>query len=195
MEIKEPAPSYQKKLYSIQEYLEMERGSLEKNEYYKGEIFAMAGASARHNILYSNIFGNLFSALKGRNCRPYGSDMRIHIPENTLFTYPDISIICGDIISSEEDEDTATQPTVIIEILSPSTKNYDRGVKFMLYRAIPALKEYILVDSESIHVEHFAINKDGLWQLKEHNKVAEKIMIESLNIQLLVQDVYEGTKL
>ena len=158
MEIKEPTPSYQKKLYSIQEYLQMEKDSLEKHEYYKGEIFAMAGAGARHNVLYSNIFGNLFSALKGRNCRPYGSDMRIHIPENSLFTYPDISIICGDIISSEEDEDTATQPTVIIEILSPSTKNYDRGEKFMLYRAIPALKEYILVDAESIHVEHFVIN-------------------------------------
>ena len=195
MEIKEPTPSYQKKLYSIPEYLEMEKDSLEKHEYYKGEIFAMAGAGARHNVLYSNIFGNLFSALKGRNCLPYGSNMRIHIPENSLFTYPDISIICGEIILSEEDEDTATLPTVIIEILSPSTKNYDRGVKFMLYRAIPALKEYILVDSESIHIEHFAINKAGLWQLEEHNKLVEKIMIKSLNIQLLVQDVFEGTKL
>ena len=195
MEIKEPAPSYEKKLYSIQEYLEMEKDSLEKHEYYKGEIFAMAGAGARHNIISVNILIALGTALKGKSCRPYGSDMRINIPENSFFTYPDISIICGEIIPSEEDEDTATLPTVIIEILSPSTKNYDRGEKFMLYRAIPALKEYILVDSESIHVEHFAINNAGLWQLEEHNKVVEKIMIESLNIQLLIQDVYEGTKL
>ena len=129
MEVKEPAHSYQKKFYSIQEYLEMEKDSLEKHQYYRGEIFAMAGADSIHNIIFKNTFGNLFIALKGKSCQPFGSDFRIHIPENSLFTYPDISIICGDIINSKEDEDTATQPTVIIEILSPSTKNYDRGEK------------------------------------------------------------------
>jgi Uma2 family endonuclease len=194
MELKEPAPSYQKKFYTVREYLEMEKESLEKHEYYKGEIFAMAGAGNIHNVIFKNTFGNLFIALKGKNCQPYGSDFRIHIPENSLFTYPDISIICGDIINLEEDEETATQPTVIIEILSPATKNYDRGEKFMLYRAIPALKEYILIDSEAIHAEHFAINKEGLWQLKEFNKAEEKIIIETLNVQLLLKEIYEGSK-
>lgn len=195
MELKEPAHSYQKKFYSVQEYLALEKEAFEKHEYYKGEIFAMASASNLHNVVFKNIFGNLFISLKGKYCQPYGSDMRIHIPENSLFTYPDISIICGDFLPSNEDEDSATQPTVIIEILSPSTKNYDRGVKFMLYRAIPALKDYILIDSESIHAEHFTINKEGLWQLKECNKPEEKIIIESLNIELLMKDVYEGSKL
>jgi Uma2 family endonuclease len=195
MEVKEPAHAYQKKVYTTQEYLVMERESLEKHEYYKGEIFAMAGAGNLHNVIFKNTYGNLFIALKGNRCQPYGSDMRVHIPENSLFTYPDISIICGDIITSEEDEDTATQPTVIIEILSSSTKNYDRGVKFMLYRAIAALKDYILIDSESIHVEHFSLNKEGLWQLKEHNQPEEKINIETLNVELLMKDVYEGSKL
>ncbi|MEO6328765.1 MAG: Uma2 family endonuclease [Ginsengibacter sp.] len=195
MELKEPAPSYQKKFYSIQEYLEMEKDSLEKHEYYKGEIFAMAGAGNLHNVIFKNTYGNLYLMLKGKNCQPYGSDMRIHIPENSLFTYPDISIICGDIRNSGEDEDTVTQPAIIIEILSPSTKSYDRGQKFMLYRAIRTLKEYILIDSESIHVEHFAINKEGLWQLKEHNSQEEKIIIETVNVQLPLQDVYEGSKL
>ena len=195
MELKEPAHSYQKKFYSIQEYLEMEKDSLEKHEYYRGEIFVMAGAGSAHNVIFKNTFGNLFIALKGKNCQPYGSDFRIHIPENSLFTYPDISIICGDIINSEEDEDTATLPTVIIEILSPATKNYDRGEKFRLYRAISTLKDYILIDSESIHVEHFAINREGLWQLKEHNKSEEKIIIETMNIELFLKDVYEGSKL
>jgi Uma2 family endonuclease len=195
VEVKEPAHSYQKKLYTIQEYLEMEKDSLEKHEYYKGEIFAMAGAGTRHNVIFKNIFGNLFIGLKGKRCQPYGSDFRVHIPENTLFTYPDISIYCGDVTISKEDEDTATGPTAIIEILSPSTKNYDRGEKFMLYRGIPALKEYILVDSESIHVEHFSLNKEGLWQLKEHNTPEEKIVIETLNVQLPLEDIYEGSKL
>ena len=173
----------------------MKRESLEKHEYYKGEIFAMSGAGARHNIISVNILVLCANILKGTKCQPYGSDMRIHIPENTLFTYPDISIICGDIINSEKDEDTVTQPAVIIEILSPSTKNYDRGVKFMLYRGIPTLKNYILIDSASIHVEHFAINKEGCWQLVEYNTLEEKIVIESLNIHLPLADVYERTKL
>jgi Uma2 family endonuclease len=195
MEVKEPAHAYQKKIYTIQEYLEMEKNALEKHEYYNGEIFAMSGASARHNVISVNVLTALAIALKGKSCRPYGSDMRIHIPENSLFTYPDISIICGDVIISKEDEETATQPTIIIEILSPSTKNYDRGEKFMLYRSISVLKEYILIDSESIHAEHFAFNKEGLWQLKEYNKPEETIIIETLNVQILLEDVYEGSKL
>ncbi len=118
MELKEPLPSFQKKLYTIPEYLKMEKDSLENHEYYKGEIFAMAGASTRHNIISVNIISALSAGLKGENCQPYGRDMRIHIPENALFNYPDISIICGDIILSTQDEDTATQPVAIIEILS-----------------------------------------------------------------------------
>ncbi len=195
MEAEEPIHAYQKKFYSIQEYLEMENEASEKHEYYKGEIFAMSGASARHNIISINITGIFINALKGKSCRPYGSDMRIHIPENTLFTYPDISIICGDVISPNDDENTAIEPTVIIEILSASTRNYDRGEKFMLHRAIPALKDYLLVDSQSIHVEHFAVNKEGLWQLKEYNKIDEEIFIETLDVKLPMEDVYERSKL
>jgi Uma2 family endonuclease len=195
MEVEEPSHAYQKKFYTIQEYLEMENKVLEKHEYYKGEIFAMSGASARHNIISVNIISALKISLKEKKCRPYGSDMRVNIPENSLFTYPDISIFCGEVITLREDENTAIQPTVIIEILSPSTRNYDRGEKFMLYRAIPSLKEYILVDSESIHVEHFAINKEGLWQLKEHNTSQEKIFIETLDLRLPLKEIYEDSQL
>ena len=195
MEIKEPAHAYHKKFYSIQEYLQMENEAVEKNEYYKGEIFAMSGAGTRHNIISVNIIGSLYNSLKGKSCQPYGSDMRIHIPQNTLFTYPDISVICGDVTNSQEDENTATNPTVIFEILSPSTRNYDRGIKFMLYRAIPTLKEYILIESESIHAEHFAINKEGLWQLKEYSDPEDKMSLASLDITLLLKDVYDRCNL
>ena len=184
MEIKEPDHAYQERFYSIREYLEMENAAVEKHEYYKGEIFAMSGAGPRHNIISINIILSLGNSLKGRSCQPYGSDMRIHIPENTLFTYPDISVICGDIINPNEDENSATNPTVIFEILSPSTKNYDRGVKFMLYRAIPTLKEYILIEAESMHIEQFAINKEGLWQLKEYSNPEDQITSESLDVKL-----------
>ena len=195
MEVEEPVHAYQNKLYTIQEYLEMENKALEKHEYYKGEIFAMSGAGNRHNIISINVIVSLGKSLKGKGCRPYGSDMRINIPENSLFTYPDISIFCGEVKTLKEDQNTATLPTAIIEILSPSTRNYDRGVKFMLYRAIPSLTDYILIDSESIHAEHFAINKEGLWQLKEHNILQEEIFIETPGVRLPLEEVYEETQL
>ena len=195
MDVKEPEHAYQKKFYSTREYLDMENEAIEKHEYYKGEIFAMSGAGNLHNIISVNIIALLYNSLKGKSCQPYGSDMRIHIPENTLFTYPDISVICGDIMSSEEDVNTSTNPTVIVEILSPSTRNYDRGVKFMLYRGIPTLKEYILVEAETIHVEQFAINKDGLWQLKEFSKTTDQLFVESIGAKLLLEDIYDRCKL
>ena len=108
METHEPLPAYKKKFYTIPEYLEMENAATEKHEYYKSEIFAMSGAGARYNIISVNIIHALVNTLKGKNCRPYGSDMRIHIPENTLFTYPDISIICGEVITAKEDKNSAT---------------------------------------------------------------------------------------
>src|ERR1035441_7396936 len=120
--------------------------------------------------------------------------MRIHIPENNLFTYPDISIITGDIINPAEADDTATNPTVIFKILSPSTRNCDRSVKFMLYKSIPTLKEYILVEAESIHVEQFAINKEGFWQLKEYSSQEDQLMLESLNVKLDRRSVYDRCK-
>jgi len=193
--VREPAVVYGRNKFTVQEYLKMEKASDVKHEFYEGEIFAMSGAGARHNIISINIVGALLKELEGKPCRPYGSDMRIHIPENTLYTYPDISIICGDIISSDDDEDTATQPTVIIEILSPSTQRYDRGDKFKLYRAIPALREYILVDAESINVECFSLNDEFIWELREYKKLEDNVSIKSIDGVILLEDIYKDTKL
>jgi Uma2 family endonuclease len=195
MEVNEPAVAYGKQKYTIEEYLKMERASEVKHEYYKGEIFAMAGASSRHNIVFSNVFGEIFSRLRNSSCRPYGSDQRIHIPENTLFTYPDISIICGSIIASDKDEDSATQPIVIIEILSKATRDYDRGGKFKLYRDIPALREYVLVDSENIGVEIFRINSHGHWELEEYKILQETVILPSIDVSLKMEEIYSGTLL
>lgn len=195
MEVREPIVVYNKSKFSVEEYLRFEKESSHKHEYFNQEIFAMAGASPRHNIIFSNVFRELAYHLKGHPCKPYGSDLRIHIPENNLFTYPDISVICGDIIPSEIDADTATLPTIIIEILSPATKDYDRGGKFRLYRDIPMLREYILIDSEAISVEVFRINSQGNWELQEHRSNDETLILPTVGFLLPLKEMYEGTKL
>ena len=195
MEVRDPIVVYNKSKFTVEEYFRFEKESLEKHEYFNGEIFAMAGASRRHNIIFSNIFRELAYHLKGQPCRPYGSDLRIHIPENNLFTYPDISVICGDIIPSEIDADTALLPTVLLEILSPATKNYDRGGKFRLYRDIPSLKEYALIDSEAIDVEIFRMNPRGNWELEEHRSIEDIWAMPTVGFSLPLKEVYEGTKL
>jgi len=192
--VREPIVAYGKKNFSIEEYLEFERASIEKHEYYQGEIFAMSGAGNMHNLIFSNVFGDLAYRLKGKACKPFGSDMRVHIPENTLFTYPDISIFCKDLTVQGFDNDNFTEPSAIIEILSPSTKNYDRGDKFKLYRDIPTLKEYILIDSETISVEAFRLNEHNHWELEEYKKPDDILSIQTVQVSLLLSEIYDGVK-
>lgn len=195
MEVHEPAVAYGKQKFSIEEYLEMENASIEKNEYYKGEIFAMSGAKVPHNTISFNLSGILYNKLKGKKCKPYGSDQRIHIQSNTLFTYPDISIICGEIITLNNDDYNVLNPTVIIEVLSKSTSNYDRGVKFKLYRDIPTLREYILIDSETIHIEVFRLNENNHWELEEYDSVENYLFVETIDEKIAIAEIYEGVNI
>ena len=192
MDVKEPVVAYNKEKISIEAYLEMENASTEKHEYYKGEVFAMSGAKVSHNTISGNLFVTLSNKLKGKKCKPYNSDQRIHIQSNTLFTYPDVSIICGEIITLNNDEYNVLNPSAIIEVLSNSTKNYDRGEKFKLYREIPALQEYILADSESIHIEVFRLNENKHWELEEYNSIEDIIHIKVIDEKILISEIYEG---
>jgi Uma2 family endonuclease len=195
-EVKEAAVDYNKKRYTIEEYLEMERAAEVKHEYYQGEIFAMSGAGDTHNWIFTNVFIGFGVQLKDKPCRPYGSDMRMHIPENTLFTYPDISIYCEDPNTIDDNEDdNKTNPTIIIEILSPSTRAYDLGKKFELYRYIPTLKEYILIDTEKICVKIFRSNAHNHWELEEYKTLQEAVQIPTIGITLSMQAIYHGTRL
>jgi len=187
---KEPAVAYQKRNYTVKEYLEMEKASTVKHEYFQGEVFAMSGATFNHNLIFSNVFGPLFFKLKGSKCIPFGSDMRMNIPENTLFTYPDISIYCNEIKHLSEDEGTILQPTVIIEILSPSTKNYDKGKKFNLYKDITSLKEYIMIDSESVFLEAYYINEEQNWVLNKHEEISDTLNLVSMGFGVALTDIY-----
>ena len=188
--VKEPAVKYN--FVSAEEYLAAERVALEKHEYYQGEIFAMSGALHGHNEIFSNLFVDIGAKLKGKNCKPYGSDLRIHIPKNTLFTYPDITIICGKMDLTDDHFDTATNPSVIIEILSKSTRNYDKGEKFTLYRDIQTLQEYILVDTEKLHVERHIRNADNTWQLTDFKSLEDSVTIPSIDVSVSLKDIYDG---
>lgn len=195
MEIQEPAIAYSKQKMTIEEYLEFENAAVEKHEYYQGEVFAMSGAKITHNRIARNAFSSIIQFLKGKSCEPFNSDQRIYIEKNTLFTYPDISIFCNDIITLNNDEINAVNPDILIEVLSRSTKNYDRGEKFKLYRDIPTLKEYVLIDSETIHVEIFAINQDGYWELREYKNINDTLAVHTIQLQLALQEIYSGTKI
>jgi Uma2 family endonuclease len=188
--VQEPAPKYN--YISQEEYLEMERAALEKHEYYQGEIFAMSGASLKQNEVFSNLFGEIQGKLKGKSCKPYGSDLRIHVPKNSLYTYPDISIICDKANLTDDKFDTATNPAVIIELLSKSTRNYYRFEKFSLYRDITSLKEYILVDTQKIHIENYVRNADNTWQLTDYNVISDNLIITAVNISVSIADIYAG---
>ena len=194
MEVKEAAVDYNKQKISIEAYLEMENAAVEKHEYYRGEVFAMSGAKVPHNTICVNILVALGQKLRGKKCKPYNSDQRIHIPSNTLFTYPDISIVCGEIITLNNDEYNVLNPSVIIEVLSKSTKNYDRGEKFKLYRDIPTLKEYILVDSESLHIEVFRLNENNHWELEEYKDLKGHLRVMTIAEDISLTEIYERVR-
>ena len=195
MEVREPVTVYGKKLFTIAEYLTMEAAATEKSEYYQGEIFAMSGALVPHNIIAVNTMVFLHQKLKGKNCRPFNSDMRVHIEKNTLFTYPDISVVCGKPETLDDDNFNLLNPIILIEVLSKSTKNYDRGDKFKLYRDIPTLKEYILINSEAVGVEVFRVNKQNHWELEEYKTDEDALQIPALQLSIPLREIYEGTKL
>lgn len=205
MEVREPEVAYGKTKLTEEEYIQFEREATERHEYYRGEIFrmyghgdllAMSGAANKHNIIFSNIFSELAIKLKGKACQPYGPDMHINIPENTLYTYPDISVFCYELPQSDDEKlsDTVTNPTVLIEILSPGTRTYDRGGKFKLYRDIPALKEYILIDSLSVNIEAFRFNKNGHWELEEFRTLSGNLEFNSISVSIPVVDIYQRIK-
>lgn len=193
MEANEPAIAYEKRKYTIEEYLEMEEVATEKHEYYQGEIFAMSGAAHPHNVVVRNVYIYLANLLEGKPCQPWGSDTQIHIKKNTLFTYPDISVICGDPEFLGDSKVSILNPAIIIEVLSPSTRAYDRTDKFKLYRDIPSLKTYVLIEPEIAYIEVFSINDTGRWELKEYNKTDEILELPAINAAIPLKNIYKNT--
>jgi len=174
-----------------EEYLRIEREAPYKSEYYGGEMFSMAGGSPRHSRIATNIAGYLTNALKGRRCTPYNSDLRIGIPGEGLYTYPDVSVFCAPLTFLPGTDDTATNPTVIVEVLSKTTEAYDRGRKFEHYRRLPSLREYVLVSQDAPTLERFTREGDGRWVLTAAHGLEATIPLDALETALPLAEVYD----
>lgn len=172
------------------EYLAFERQSREKHEFYLGEIFAMSGASRKHNLISGNLFGELRERLKDRLGEAYVGDMRVRVKPNGLYTYPDVVVGCGEPEFLDSDVDTLLNPTLLIEVLSDSTEKNDRGTKFKQYRQIPSLREYILVSQDEPSIEHFARRGDTYWELTETAGLDSQLVLSSLGCQIPLAEVY-----
>jgi len=174
-----------------EEYLAFERESIEqKHEYFEGDIFAMGGASRRHNLISFVIAGIFYNQLGERSCEVYLNDMRVKIKESGLYTYPDIVAICGEPQFEDQVFDTLLNPTVIIEILSKSTENYDRGKKFEHYRLIDSLQEYLLISQEKPYIEHFQRQDNKIWTFRDYTLLEETLTISSINVKINLEDIY-----
>ena len=147
------------------EYLEFERENESKHEYFCGEVFAMARASANHTLICSYVASALIVALGDKPCAVYQNDMRVKVSATGLFTYPDVSVVCGDPQFADDIFDTLLNPIVLIEVLSPSTEAHDRGKKFQDYRQIPSLQEYLLISQDSARIERYLRQNDKTWIL------------------------------
>ncbi|HJZ50049.1 MAG TPA: Uma2 family endonuclease [Roseiflexaceae bacterium] len=181
---------------SESEYLELERGSASKHEYFAGEIFAMTGASEQHNLIASNVMAMLHGQLRGRSCRIYPSDMRLKVVQTGLNTYPGITVVCGPPeFTDPTKRDTLINPTIVIEILSPSTERYDRGLKFQNYRSIASLQEYILIAQDQQRIECYARHADNEWLLTEAVGADTSLQIASLSVVLDLNEAYEQVEL
>jgi Uma2 family endonuclease len=180
----------EKATFAVSDYLAMDRGSSEKQEFAFGEIFAMTGASARHVEIVGNIARELGNRLRQSSCHIYATDLRLCIDVKHRYTYPDVVAVCSQPQFLDETLDTLLNPDFIVEVLSESTRNYDRGDKFQQYRGIASFREYLLVDQEKVHVERYSKQRDGTWTLWETDTLADVVQLESLGVTLPVSEIY-----
>jgi Uma2 family endonuclease len=178
------------KYITPEEYLAMEEAAAYKSEYYRGEIFAMAGASKNHNRINFDLGTSINLALKGTNCEVFANDMKLWIKAENIFTYPDLMIICGKAEFYEGRDDALLNPVVIFEILSDSTKIHDRVEKFDFYRSIPTFQEYILIDQYRIHVEQMYLETRNKWILSEYNEITDVLKLAKVKVQIPLQEIY-----
>ncbi len=178
-----------KKYYTVAEYLALEREALDKHEYIDGEIIQMADASREHNLIGTNVSSELHQQLKGKTCEVYANDMRVRMkPER--YGYPDVVVICGEPQFADEEFDALLNPTVVIEVLSPSTQLRDRTEKLDTYRKIESIKECLLMEQSKIFIEHYIKQTPNQWILRIYEFADETVNLESISCEIAVSDIY-----
>ncbi len=178
------------KYITPEEYLAIERLADYKSEYYDGELFAMAGGSKRHNAIAANVTGELRQKLKKKPCLVFNSDQKIYIEDYELYTYPDVSLVCGKLDYDGPEPDVITNPILIVEVLSESTAGYDRGKKFEFYRSLSSFRHYILIDQERVFVEHF-YKDQGKWIMTVFKSMEDALHLDDLECDLAVAEIYD----
>jgi Uma2 family endonuclease len=178
-----------------EQYLEIERKAEFKSEYYQGEMFAMSGAREGHNLIVWNLAAELHRQLRAKPCRAYINDMRVRVNATGLYTYPDVAAVCGEPQFLDENRDTLLNPSLIVEVLSPSTEAYDRGRKFEHYRSVESVSEYLLVSSERVSAELYTRQPDGRWLLTAAAHMEDSLDLQSVGAHLSLADLYEKVDL
>lgn len=184
-----------------EQYLEIERKAEFKSEYYQGEMFAMgqgfamAGARWNHNLVAGNVFFELRRQLAARPCSVVPGDMRVLVKDTGLYTYSDVVVVCGEPRFLDEQKDTLLNPSLLVEVLSPSTEAYDRGRKSEHYRSIESLGEYLLVASDRVHADLFTRQPDGRWLLTSAGRLEDSLELQSIGCRLALADLYEKVDL
>jgi Uma2 family endonuclease len=180
--------------YTPEEYLNLEYDAQERHQYYRGEIFAMAGGSPDHSLIISNVNREIGNRLKGKPRRVYDSNLRIRVPRTTLYSYGDVTVVCGELQFDPIDtrKQTVLNPSLIVEVLSPGTEGWDRGGKFESYQVIDSLNEYVLVSARTARLESYLRQPDGRWLYTPYSGVEAVARLNSLSIDLHLADVYAG---
>jgi Uma2 family endonuclease len=176
------------------EYLDLERVAEFKSEFFDGEMFAMSGGTPLHSQIATNLAREFGNKLKTCPCVPYNSDLRLKVEATGLLTYPDLSVVCHPLQFAAGTDDTVTNPTVIVEVLSDSTEAYDRGKKFENYRQMPSLREYLLVSQKEPRIEQFLRQENGQWLLREAAGLDAALALPSLNVTISLDEVFAGVE-
>jgi len=179
-----------KKYFTAHEYLELEESAEYKSEYYKGEIFAMAGGSINHNQITMNVGSQLTQYQPHHKCRSFATELKLWIEELDFFAYPDLMIICEKPKFYPARTDIILNPLIIIEVLSRSTEAYDRGKKFQFYRSLPSFQEYILIDQYSVHIDQFYMNSQGKWILTDYNDIKDQLKFSKIDFEIPLEKIY-----
>jgi Uma2 family endonuclease len=180
-----------KSFVNREEYLALERKAEYKSEYLNGGVFAMTGASRRHNLISTNLVTSLNVLLRGKQCEVYGSDMRLRVSAADLYTYADVVVVCGEPKFEDDYVDTLLNPTLVIEILSKSTERYDRIAKSGYYRTVDSLSEYLLVAQEEYRIEQYTKQVNEHWLLSETESLEGVVDLSSIACSLALRDVYD----